>query len=119
MWLVLYWPRCMEYLYTESTVGPSRGRITRLCTTGIEHAVSRDFRLNMMLDACVAQEQQAAASLLGVVLAKRPSIADFLVAEGALENVVSLLLTGEIHVLSCSIAIRNSASHNRIRINSC
>ncbi len=40
------------------------------------------------------QEQQSAASLLGVVLAKRPGIADFLVKEGALENLVSLLLSG-------------------------
>ena len=40
------------------------------------------------------QEQRAAASLLGVVLVKRPGIADFLVAEGALANAVSLLLTG-------------------------
>jgi hypothetical protein len=41
-----------------------------------------------------AQDQRAAASLLGVVLAKRPSIADFLVAEGALKAAVQLLLKG-------------------------
>lgn len=40
------------------------------------------------------QDQRAAASLLGVVLAKRPSIADFLVAEGALAASVQLLLKG-------------------------
>lgn len=40
------------------------------------------------------QDQRAAASLLGVVLAKRPSIADFLVAEGALKAAVQLLLKG-------------------------
>ena len=47
-----------------------------------------------MCAARVAQEQRAAASLLGVVLAKRPSIADFLVAEGALTATVALLLKG-------------------------
>jgi len=51
-----------------------------------------------------SQEQQAAASLLGVVLAKRPSIADFLVAEGALENVVSLLLTGDAETADVAVA---------------
>lgn len=40
------------------------------------------------------QDRRAAASLLGVVLAKRPSIADFLVAEGALQSAVQLLLKG-------------------------
>lgn len=42
------------------------------------------------------QDQVAAASLLGVVLSKRPSIADFLVGEGALKAAVQLLIKGEV-----------------------
>lgn len=50
------------------------------------------------------EDQRAAASLLGVVLAKRPSIADFLVAEGALTASVQLLLKGDKQTADVAVA---------------
>lgn len=51
------------------------------------------WRHRQRLD-CGVQEQQPAVSLLGVVIAKRPAIAEFLVGEGALKAAVALLASG-------------------------
>ena len=76
---------------------------------------------NAICGTLAAQEQRPAASLLGVILAKRPSISDFLVGEGALKAVVQLLVKGApaSDFLQTSLGAQSSCQWSRYWLHPC